>query len=157
MFRRARMVACRGFVQSMGQWVNIEAGAFLGDGRFLRIGHGSSIGAGSRVYGADIGAGVMMGPSVTILKDNHVVDDQGRALAGRTQPAPPRIGDGAWIGERVIVLPGRTIGARAIVGAGSVVTRDVPDGAVVGGNPARPLHPRAAPGRDPNRQEPVDA
>jgi acetyltransferase-like isoleucine patch superfamily enzyme len=141
LFRRMRLRACRGFVESTGDWVNIEARAFLADGRFLRIGNGSSIGAGSRIYGAYIGDGVMMGPSVTILKDNHMVDENGDVLPGRTVADPPRIRDGAWIGEKAIILPGRTVGLRAIVGAGSVVTRDVPDGAVVGGNPARVLPP----------------
>lgn len=50
---------------------------------------------------------------------------------------PVRIEDGAWIGAGAIILPGVTIGIQSIVGAGSVVTRDVPDGCVVAGNPAR--------------------
>src|SRR5688500_10829445 len=110
-FRRVRARACRGCVDVRGDWIKVEARAVIADGRFLQIGHGSSIGAGSRVYGAHIGGGVMMGPSVTILKDNHAVDATGRALPGRTEPAPPRIGDGAWIGEKAIILPGRTVGA----------------------------------------------
>jgi maltose O-acetyltransferase len=79
----------------------------------------------------------MMGAGVTLLKDNHEVDSGGRALPGRTEPNPPTIADGAWIGDRAIVLPGRSIGEYAIVGAGAVVTRDVPAYAVVGGNPAQ--------------------
>jgi serine acetyltransferase len=47
------------------------------------------------------------------------------------------IGDGTWVGTRAIVLPGVTIGSRAVVAAGSVVTRDVPDEVLVAGNPAR--------------------
>lgn len=50
---------------------------------------------------------------------------------------PVRVGKGAWIGARVIILKGVTIGECAVVGAGSVVTRDVPPHAVVAGNPAR--------------------
>jgi maltose O-acetyltransferase len=138
-FRRCRAWACRGFVAAAGEWVNIDAGVFIADGRHLSIGHGSSIGVGSRVYGAAIGEGVMMGAGVTILKDNHALDADGRVLPNRTSSSPPVIGDHSWIGDRVIILPGRMVGANAIVGAGAVVTRDVKDWSVVGGNPARPL------------------
>ena len=51
--------------------------------------------------------------------------------------APIRLGDRAWVAARAIVLPGITIGAGAVVGAGSVVTRDIPEGCVAAGNPAR--------------------
>jgi acetyltransferase-like isoleucine patch superfamily enzyme len=54
-----------------------------------------------------------------------------------TEMAPIRICEGAWIGARSIILKGVTIGAGAVVGMGSVVTRDVPARTVVGGNPAR--------------------
>ena len=52
---------------------------------------------------------------------------------------PIRIGDDCWLGGGVIVCPGVTIGNRVIVGAGSVVTHDIPDDVVVAGNPARPI------------------
>ena len=58
----------------------------------------------------------------------------------RLQTAPKEpvyIGDDVWIGARVIILPGRKIGEGVIIGAGAVVTKDVPDYAVVGGNPAK--------------------
>ena len=51
--------------------------------------------------------------------------------------APIRLGDRAWVAARAIVLPGITIGAGAVAGAGSVVTRDIPDGCTAAGNPAR--------------------
>ncbi len=52
---------------------------------------------------------------------------------------PVRVGRNVWIGGGAILLPGVTIGDDAIIGAGSVVTRDVAKGATVAGNPARPL------------------
>lgn len=66
----------------------------------------------------------------------------GSFLPGKTpnhDGQPIRIKDGAWIGAGAILLPGVTIGQRAIIGAGSVVTKDVPDYAIVAGNPARPI------------------
>jgi putative colanic acid biosynthesis acetyltransferase WcaF len=56
-----------------------------------------------------------------------------------------RIGNGAWIGARVLVLGGITVHANAVVAAGSVVTRDVPAAAIVAGNPARPLDRKRTP------------
>jgi acetyltransferase-like isoleucine patch superfamily enzyme len=64
-----------------------------------------------------------------------------------SEMAPVRIGRGAWIGARSIVLKGVTIGAGAVVGMGSVVTRDVPPRTIVAGNPARVIHEIGPPPR----------
>jgi maltose O-acetyltransferase len=64
--------------------------------------------------------------------------------AGLEFGRPIRIGRNVWIGGGAIILPGVTLGDDAIVGAGAIVTRDVPVGATVAGNPARPMKP----GRD---------
>lgn len=56
---------------------------------------------------------------------------------GIRPPKPVVIGDDVWIGARVIILPGVTVGKGAVLGAGTVVARDVPEWAVVVGNPAR--------------------
>ncbi len=81
----------------------------------------------------------MMGPETIIYTANHDFADtklpmieQGHATQRRVV-----IGDDVWIGARVIILPGVTIGTGCVVGAGSVLTRDVPPGSVVAGNPAR--------------------
>ena len=65
-----------------------------------------------------------------------------------TLSAPIRIMRGAWIGTRAIILKGVTIGEGAIVGAGSVVTRDVPAWTIVGGNPAKVIRPLTAEERE---------
>ena len=78
-----------------------------------------------------IGAGVLLGPAVQIYCAEHA-KDAGLRRAGLEIAKPVAIGEGG-----AIILAGVTIGARAIVGAGSVVTRDVPTDAVVVGNPAR--------------------
>jgi len=81
----------------------------------------------------------MIGPDLLAIAQGHRFDDAGVAskYQGYEPSAPSLIDDGAWIGARVILLPGVRVGKHAVVGAGSVVTHDVPDHAVVAGSPAR--------------------
>jgi maltose O-acetyltransferase len=83
-----------------------------------------------------IGDDVQIGPSVQLLTPTHPVDAELRRQKWEAA-APIVIGDNAWLGGGVIVLPGVTIGADTVVGAGAVVTRDLPSGVVAVGNPAR--------------------
>ncbi len=91
----------------------------------------------------EVGALCQIGPGVQIYAADHPRDPAVRRQ-GLENGKPVRIGDNVWIGGAAIILPGVTIGDDAIVGAGSVVTRDVPPGATVAGNPARNLHPKQA-------------
>lgn len=84
-----------------------------------------------------IGSGSQIGPAVQIVTADHPRDPADRA-AGLEMGKPINIGGNVWIGAQAVILPGVTIGADAIVGAGSIVTRDVPPGITVVGNPARP-------------------
>jgi maltose O-acetyltransferase len=84
----------------------------------------------------DIGDDVQIAPAVQILTATHPLDPAVRR-SGLEGGRPIRIGHNVWIGGGAIVLPGVTVGDDAVIGAGSVVTRDVPAGAVVVGNPAR--------------------
>lgn len=86
----------------------------------------------------EIGDDCQIGPLVQILTADHPRDPVGRRAGWETGRAI-RIGENVWIGGGAILLPGVTVGADAIIGAGSVVTRDVPAGATVAGNPARLL------------------
>jgi maltose O-acetyltransferase len=143
-FRVMRGTLCRRFLAKTGAHVNIESHVFLADGRHLQIGSGSALGRGTRVYGAMIGTGVIVAPDVLFLKDNHRYDNLDGPIAGQgnTAVALPVIEDWAWIGERATILPGRRVGRGAIVGAGSVVTKDVDDFSIVGGNPAKVIGKR---------------
>ena len=85
-----------------------------------------------------IGDGTLIAPGVQILAADHPRDAATRR-AGLELGRPVHIGRNVWIGAGALVLPGVCIGDDAIVGAGSVVTRDVPAGATVAGNPARQL------------------
>ena len=142
--KHIRYWLCKRLFIRCGQGVNIEHGADIGTGRLTEIGDHSGIGINCVVKRAIIGRNVMMGPDVVFVSQNHNFDDLNRPLQEQGYREAPAIvvGDDAWIGTRAIILPGRRIGARAIVGAGAVVTRDVPDDAIVGGNPARVLRYR---------------
>jgi maltose O-acetyltransferase len=87
-----------------------------------------------------IGDKTQIGPQVQLLAADHPRDAAARD-AGLENGRPVTIGRNVWIGGGALILPGVTVGDDAIVGAGAVVTRDVPRGATVAGNPARPLHP----------------
>jgi maltose O-acetyltransferase len=83
-----------------------------------------------------IGSFTLLGPNVQIYTAMHPMDAQQRR-AGVEYGKPVHIGSDVWIGGGAIVLPGVTIGDRAVIGAGAVVTRDVPPGVLAAGNPCR--------------------
>lgn len=83
-----------------------------------------------------IGDNVFIGPNTTICTVIHSLDAAERN-SGIMHSLPVTIGNNVWIAADVTVLPGVTIGDRAVVGAGSVVTKNVKEGTVVAGNPAR--------------------
>ena len=82
-----------------------------------------------------IGDFTMFGPAVQIYAATHPVDPLQRRSVEFGKPVV--IGSDVWVGGGAIICPGVTIGSRSIVGAGSVVTRDIPDGVVAAGNPCR--------------------
>nr|WP_120298682.1 sugar O-acetyltransferase [Gordonia phthalatica] len=84
-----------------------------------------------------IGDDCSIGPRVQLLTALHPVEDHRARRARWESAAPIVIGDNVWFGGGVIVCPGVTIGRNTVVGAGSVVTRDLPDHVVAVGNPAR--------------------
>jgi maltose O-acetyltransferase len=88
------------------------------------------------VVEVSIGEKTQIGPAVQILAADHPRDPVVRA-AGLEFGRPIYIGRNVWIGGGAIILPGISIGDDALIGAGSVVTRDIPAGAVAFGNPAR--------------------
>jgi maltose O-acetyltransferase len=108
-------------------------------GSFLSVGVRTFVNFGLVALDAapvTIGDDVQIGPNVQLLAATHPVDPRLRAAKWETAE-PVGIGDNVWLGGGAIVLPGVTIGRDTVVGAGSVVTRDLPPGVVAAGNPAR--------------------
>jgi len=87
-----------------------------------------------------VGDCTMFGPHVTIATAGHPIDPQLREK-GLQYNMPVHIGRNCWLGAGVIVMPGVTIGDNTVIGAGSIVTRDIPANVVAVGNPCRILRP----------------
>lgn len=83
-----------------------------------------------------IGDHVMFGPNVTLATAGHPVEPGLRKNVGQFN-VPIRICENVWIGAGTVVLPGVTIGENSVIGAGSIVTRDIPSNVVAMGNPCR--------------------
>lgn len=123
-----------------GHAINIGRNADIS--RKVSIDDESSIGDRSYIQGeVHIGKYVMMGQECRIYTSNHRIDrlDIPMCQQGLDLEKPVFIEDDVWIGSRVTILPGIHIGHGAVIGAAAVVTKDVPEYAVVGGNPARIL------------------
>ena len=89
-----------------------------------------------------IGARSMLGPNCQILTAGHPVHDVEMRRGGWENGAPVTIGEDVWLGGGVTVVGGVSIGDRAVIGAGAVVTRDVPADSIAVGNPARVIRMR---------------
>lgn len=137
----------RGFwgkrIAKCGKDVNIERRAVFTPG--LTLGDRSGVGIGCEVYGpVTIGNDVMMGPEVVIYTSGHRFDRTDIPMAEQdfTDPEPVTIGNDVWIGRRVMIMPGVTIGDGCVIGAGAVVTKDIPPYTVAAGVPAKVVKKR---------------
>lgn len=130
----------RFFYLSCGMWIGrgsaVHMGAVFYDPRNIAIGEDSIIGENAVLDGRDkliIGSHVDIASEVMIYNGQHDINDKG--FKGIFEPVI--INDYVFIGPRAIILPGVTIGRGAVVAAGAVVTKDIPDFMIAGGVPAR--------------------
>jgi UDP-2-acetamido-3-amino-2,3-dideoxy-glucuronate N-acetyltransferase len=136
-------------VQAFTNLYGCKVGTGTRIGPFVEIQRGVEIGAACKIQshtfvceGVRIGDRAFVGHGVMFVNDSHPrATNQAGELQGPDdwELLETRVEDGASIGSGAVVLGGITVGADALVGAGAVVTRDVAPGAVVAGNPSRPL------------------
>ncbi|MFT8916329.1 MAG: sugar O-acetyltransferase [Oenococcus sp.] len=114
----------------------------------LQVDYGFNIHIGDNFFGnnnltladaaqVSIGDNVLIGPYTGIYTGGHSIDPELRTKAGAEYAFPVTIGDNVWIGANVTITPGTKIGKNSVIGAGSVVTKDVPENVVAYGNPAK--------------------
>ncbi len=84
------------------------------------------------------GNNVFIGPNCSFYTATHPIDAKQRN-EGLETAHPIKVGDNVWFGGNVVVLPGVSIGNNAVIGAGSVVTKDIPENVVAVGNPCKPI------------------
>ncbi len=143
--RRFRSGIARRCLDYSGKNVNIEKNANFGTGAGIRLGNNSGLGINCKVRGPlVIGNDVMMGPDVIIYTENHCTERTDITMRGQgsTKPEKVVVQDDIWIGARVIILPGVTIGRGSIIAAGAVVTKDIPPFSVAAGVPAKVIKSR---------------
>lgn len=111
----------------------------------VKLWNNSGIGVRANISGpCTIGNNVIMGPEVYVFTKNHNISrtDIPIKYQGDTDEREVFIGDDCWIGCRAIILPGVKIGKGVVIGAGAVVSKDIPDFSVVVGNPGRIIRTR---------------
>jgi maltose O-acetyltransferase len=142
-----RGLLVKGIFRKCGDGVIVKRNCYFGRGSTLEVGSRSQLGEQARIGPeVSIGSDVIMGPEVVIMTTSHEFEDPDRPI--RLQPEPPIkkviIEDDVWIGTRVTILPGVHIGRGAVIGACSVVTKDIPQFGVAVGNPAKVLRNRGS-------------
>lgn len=129
--------------KKVGTNVDVQKNCRIFHPENIEIGNNVRIATGALIEGMGkliIGNNVIFGPDVTIWTANHNYDTPDLLpYDEKVIYRPVKIEDNVWIGGKAIILPGITIHEGAVIGMGAVVTKDIPQGAVVGGNPAKIL------------------
>ncbi len=142
--RQIRSAYLKTYLAEVGAGTSVQMACRFLNGRKVHLGDRNVINFGclfdGRHYQIRTGADVSIGPEATILTLGH--DPQSPEFSDKGGDVI--IGDRVWIAYRAIILPGVTIGEGAVVGAGSVVTKDVEPYTIVAGNPARFMKKRSS-------------
>lgn len=130
----------------LGEGVLFEPLVWLtgGDSGRIVLGDGVLVNVGvliASVELVEIGEHTMIANGCVVTDGDHRFDDPSRPITwqGFTTKGPTRIGANCWLGANVTVTSGVTIGERSVIGAGSVVTRDIPPRSIAAGAPAKPI------------------
>lgn len=131
------------FIKSAGSDLTIESNVFFGDGRDIEIGSHVQINEDCWIRNVRIGNYCMIAPRVMILNYGHNTSGKEPMIfQGIREYEQTKIEENVWIGASAIIMPGLRIGTGAIIGAGSVVTKNVEPNTIVGGNPAKVIKTR---------------
>lgn len=136
-----RQKIMRQLFKGVGERVWIEPNFFCEFGKNITIGNDVYINFGCTLLDCGqirIGNNTLLGPNVSAYSGNHSLDS-GERISGALIPKPINIGNRVWIGGGSTILSGVTIGDDTVIGAGSVVTHDIPSGVLAVGNPCRVL------------------
>lgn len=145
--RLAHKICMRKF-SYFGEGADFRLGAYAVETGKISLGKNVVIRPGTMLFASpqsdvsiqiSIEENAMLGSGVHIYVSNHAFNDVSRPIIqqGHQDIRPVIIGKGAWIGANAIILPGVSIGENSVVGAGSVVTRSIPQHVVACGNPAK--------------------
>jgi len=144
-FYKFRYFLVKNIIKHCGKDVIVKNKAYFGNGSRLSVSDRSQIGQNCRLSGDIIlGSDVLMGPDVIIMATSHAYERTDIPInkQGEAEEKPIIIGNDVWIGTRVIILPGVTIGDHSIIAAGSVVTHNIDAYSIVGGVPAKLIRKR---------------
>lgn len=137
--RDARQAAIRGLLGKVGDNCVVEQPLFCTYGYNTTVGDNFFLNVNCKLMDSGkitIGDNVFIAPNVCIITEEHAMEVEQR-IAGLEYTHPVTIGDNVWICAGVIVLPGVTIGSNCVIGAGSVVTKDIPPNSLAVGNPCK--------------------
>ena len=142
--RRVQVFLLPGGELEIGDGVRLHDDVMLviHSGARLTLGPGAYVGPGGEVHArelVEIGAGCLLAGQVVVIDHDHAFDLVSPVREKEVVSSPVRVGDGCWLATRVVVARGATIGRHSVVGAGAVVTSEIPEGSVAGGVPARVL------------------
>ena len=147
-FKWSMNFLCKRKFKSFGEDAEVRPYSYFSGCSKIIIGSRTTIRPGSFLY-ADVQSlfggniiieeDVLLGNNCNVYASNHVFSDKSLPISkqGHTHNNDVIVRKGAWVGANVVILPGVTIGKNSVVGAGSIVTKDVPDFTVAVGNPAK--------------------